>query len=172
MKHVYRIRVRPQRYFGLVAAGAPALSPQALAASFAGAVVHELTQTEWGDHVITLQLQRPTHEDALNEILTVVEQFGYSVIESTVTEWATSAARGALYGVGGGGVLGIGSRDPAFAVGSAVIGLVVGALVGSVVAQVKVIYQVHRAFPSGWVLVPMAQDVTQPVPGIPGLAQN
>jgi hypothetical protein len=172
MKHTYRIRVRPHRYFGLVAIGTPPLSPQALTESFVGAFVHEFVRTDWGDHMITVQLQRPTHEEALNEILAVVEQFGYSVIETTVTEWATSAARGALYGAGGGGALGIGSRDPVLALGSTLIGLIVGALVGSVVDQVKVIYQVHRTYSSGWVLEPVAQGGAQPVPGLPGFAQS
>jgi hypothetical protein len=169
MKHTYRIRVRPHRYHGLVAAGARPLSPQILSESINGVVVRQVAQNEFGDHVVDLQLQRPSHEDALNEILLVVQQLGYSWLEATVTESVDNAIGGALIGLLGGGVGGAASGDGGVAAGLAFIGLLVGAAVGSFFDQVKVIYEVHRTA-TGWVFTQLTPKTMPATPVRRGLA--
>ena len=65
MKHTYRIRVQPHSYYSVIAAGAGPLSAKSLARSIEGATVREIVHGDYGDQLIDLELQRPTHEQAL-----------------------------------------------------------------------------------------------------------
>ena len=155
MKHTYRIRVQPHSYYSVIAAGAGPLSAKSLARSIEGATVREIAQGDQNDEFIDLELQRPTHEQALNDILVVLQQFGYSWLEATVTEWADNTLGGGLLGFVGCGAAGVSSGDGGVGLASALVGALIGAAVGSFIDSAKVVYVVHWNG-SGWVLTPLA----------------
>jgi hypothetical protein len=159
MKHTYCVRIQPHRYYSLIAAGAGPLTAQSLANAIEGAAVREITQGDRGDQIVDLQLQRSSHEEALNEILVVVQQLGYAWLEATVTEWADNTVGGALIGFVGGGTAGSTSEDGAVSLGLAVIGSLIGAVIGSFIERERVVYVVHWNG-SGWVLTPLAPAPT------------
>lgn len=105
------------------------------------------------DYIVDVQLQRSTHEEALNELFVVLQQLGYTCLEATVTEWVDNAIVGFVLGGVGGGVAGASSRDGALGVLLALAGSVAGALVGSFIDSAKVVYLVRRTR-AGWQLTP------------------
>jgi hypothetical protein len=151
VKHTYRIRVQPQRYHGLLH-GLQPLSANSLVNSIEGVVVRELVNGNPGELSIDLQLQRLSHEQALNEILVAVQELGYSWLQATITEWADNAVGGFVLGGLGCGAAGASSGNSEAGLFLAVVGAVVGAVLGSYVESVKVIYEVHWT-PTGWRLV-------------------
>jgi hypothetical protein len=159
VKHTYTVRIQPQRHH-LLASMAP-LSNESLANAIEGAIVHSIVPGDRGGHDLHVQLQRPTHEEALNDLLVAVQRFGYSWVEATVTEWADNMLAGFLLGGLGGGTAGASSGDGGTSLALAAIGSVVGAVIGSFIDSVKVVYAVHWNG-MGWQLVELA-----PVPAAP-----
>lgn len=153
MKHTYRVRITPQRYYGLIAHQVPALSVESLSSSLTGVVVREISSGDYGDYFVDVQLQRDSHEQALNEILVTVQNLGYSWLEGTVTEWANQTIAGAFAGGGVGGIAGGESAGPVGALLFGLLGAVVFAAVGSFIESHKVIYTVQLTT-QGWVLTP------------------
>ena len=87
--NTYTVVVKPD--IRLVAGELVELSEEAIAAELTGAVVHGLAQTNWGLYVADLQLRRPTHEQALDDISSALERLGCSFVEAAVREWVTEA---------------------------------------------------------------------------------
>jgi hypothetical protein len=151
MKHTYRIHIQPQAHRSLYFGGQP-FSPDALASAIEGAVLRQAVQGNHGCYEVDLQLQRPTHEQALNEILVAVQQLGYSWLQATVTEWADNALGGLVLGGLGGATAGTSSAGGEAGMGFGILGAIVGMVVGSFIDSVKVVYEVHWT-PTGWKLV-------------------
>jgi hypothetical protein len=158
MRNTYEVRIRPTAVRALMQLGAQPFSPEVLGRSLAGATIRQLSQEEWGDYTLTLHLQRETHEQALNEILLAVQEYGYWIVAGTVNEWANAAGQAAFAGVLGGGAIGSRASDPWVALGAIVFGGLLGAAAGSFVEDLKVVYQVRPGYPSGWVLTPMPRQ--------------
>jgi len=153
MKHTYRIRIQPQHHYSLIAHQVPQLSADNLVRALSGVVVREISSGDYGDYFVDVQLQRESHEQALNEILAAVQNFGYSWLEATATEWADQTLGGALAGGVGGGIAGGESGGPVTALVLGLFGALIGAAVGSLIESHKVIYTVHWTA-QGWVLAP------------------
>jgi hypothetical protein len=102
--------------------------------------------------LLELALNRPSHEDALNEIAVALQQLGYSWLDATITEWADNMFGGAIVGALGCGTVGANS-DAATGALAALVGLLIGAVVGSLINTVKVVYTVHWTG-GGWRLTP------------------
>lgn len=159
MKHTYRVHLQPQPH-RLLSNGAP-FSAAALVSAVEGAVLREVVQGSNGRYEIDLQLQRRSHEQALNDILVAAQQLGYSWVQATVTEWADNAVSGLVLGGLGGAAGGTSTGSGEVAAMLALVGAVVGAVVGSFIASVKVMYEAHWT-PTGWQLVAL-----QPAPAAP-----
>ena len=142
MKHTYRVRVQPERYYGLLH-GVPPLTSESLTRAIEGVVVHEIAQGEHGDSFVDLQIHRPSHEEALNEILVAVQQLGYSWLEASVTEWTDNALAGLFVGGGACGTAGFSSGDAGLGLMLTLFGSLVGAFVGSFIESAKVVYEVQ-----------------------------
>jgi hypothetical protein len=157
--NTYRLRIQ-QQYWGFTPQCAPE-SPKAdvRVAALPGAVIREFSDAgNWVEN-LDVALQRSSHLQALNEILFVLEQSGYSVLNGEVTEWASSSAEGAVTGLLGGGLLGTKAKDPLVALAAAGIGMLVGSIVGSNLKRVEKVYELQRTFAGGWTLVevPLAE---------------
>lgn len=151
MKTIYRIRVQPGAY-QVFARSLGSLTEEALTKAIDGVVVREAVSGNRGDTFLNLQLQRQTHEQALNEILVALQQLGYSWLEASVTEYVDNALGGLLVGGGAMGTAGFSTGDSSFGLMLTVLGALVGIVVGSLIESKKVVYEVTwTGF--GWQLV-------------------
>lgn len=152
--NTYRILVQPNLRFP------SALTEEALTEVLTDAAVRELSTTASGHSIIDVQLKRPTHQEALNDILFAVQQLGYLWLEGEVREWTDATVSGALLGaLGGYGTAGSASENAEVVTLAAIVGALAGGFAGSQVKRVKVLYAV-RWTPSGWQLT----EVQQPQP--------
>jgi hypothetical protein len=112
---------------------------------------------------ISLQRDRDSHEEALNELLLAVQKVGYTFAESEIAKVADRAIEMAVgFGVGG---LGAGSttENGELAVIGAAVGWVVGLFVGANMNKVEVMYRVQWT-DAGWQFIRVApQPVTREV---------
>lgn len=167
MKHTYRVRIQPSRYYGLLQV--PPLTHESLVAAIEGVVVHELSRDEHGNNFVNVELQRSSHEEALNEILVAVQQLGYSWLEASVTEWTDHAVGGFFFGSLGGGSAGVSTGEGAVGLFLTVLGAITGAVIGSFIESVKIVYEVQwTGF--GWQLVQVHPAPSPAFGAQPGLA--
>jgi hypothetical protein len=152
--NTYRLRLRPAGYYGVTRWGPPSLSAETVADALPGAVIRSLVADTTGGLDLDLQLQRPSHKQALDDIAVALQQIGWNIVEAMVTEWVNATAQGIVLGGLGFGAAGSASHDPGIMLVAAVAGALVGGVAGSFVQKVKVVYQVQRAYPSGWMLTP------------------
>jgi len=151
VKHTYRVHLQPQPHRALVYGAEPFAADQLIGA-LEGAVLREVVQGVHGRYEVDLQLQRTTHEEALNEILVAAQQFGYSWLQATVTEWADNAVGGFVIGGFGGTAAGASTSNGEASIVLAILGAIVGMVVGSFIDSVKIVYEVHWTS-VGWRLV-------------------
>jgi hypothetical protein len=155
--NTYKIVARPDIRYAL-AGGAP-LTENALKNALAGLMVRELREDELGRIVIDVRFQRPTHERALNEIVSVVRQFGFSIVEVTVSELVSKTIERAIFGLLGGGAVGIASENPVVAAVAAAVGLVAGGLAGAEAHRLQTIYDARWNYHDRcWVLRQIPQQ--------------
>jgi hypothetical protein len=147
--------------------GTPGLSPEALTQSLPGAIVRALVQLPLDQgYDVEIQLQRPSHEAALDDIVQAIGQYGLQLLQARIVEVTTAAVETALVGGAGGGLVGSASKDAAATIAGALIGLAVGAMVGSQIERVTAAYVVARPHPMGpWYLTPI--PIREPNTGSP-----
>ncbi len=153
--NTYSLRLRPAGYYGVTRWGPPSLAAETVTDALEGSVVRSLVADTTGGLNLDLQLQRPSHEQALDDIVVALQQIGWNVIDVTVTEWVDSAVQGIVLGGLGFGAAGSATHDPGIMLIAGLAGAVVGGIAGSLVRNAKVVYQVQRAYPAGWVLTPV-----------------
>jgi hypothetical protein len=146
----YRILARPD--IRKAVAGRPALSEELIAGAIRDVVIRELSEDSFGRVFVDVRLERPNHEEALNEIARVVEQSGYALFETMVTEWISAAAQRAAIA---GATFLLGDR----AAKNPIVGLAVSAgatliaeQTGWLVDQVLVEYAASRDLSGDWTL--------------------
>ncbi|MEA2495432.1 MAG: hypothetical protein QOJ29_3343 [Thermoleophilaceae bacterium] len=125
------------------------LTPEVLARAVADLVVHELGQDEWGRDTIRVGLDRATDAEALDEIVDIVQQFGWTVLEVQISEWASQATKTAFLFAAGGGAVGAASKDPLVMLVATAISAVVGSMVGSEMRKIAE-YEARWHYRSGW----------------------
>ena len=86
----YELRVMPPLFPRMLrGTGASQITADLLAEQLTDAVITELVENGYRDYSLALDLKRESHEDALNDILAVVQRLGYTEINGTITEWTT-----------------------------------------------------------------------------------
>jgi hypothetical protein len=152
MSYRYRLRLRPQ------IGGYPRRRPQVMpfaetvAQSVEGAVIYEFGQDDLGDHALHVGLTRATHEQALDELFTRTQQFGYAWVSATISQWVDEAVSGAILGSLGAGAIGARANNELVLAGAALVGAFAGRAIGAQVGREEVVFHVQRAYPSGWIL--------------------
>ncbi len=145
----YKLVVEPKLYFPLPGFGS-ALTEDVLMEALVGVVVRELGEDEMGRCTIHVQLERPTDAQALNELVSLVDELGFAVIEARVSEWVDEAIDRAILGFFGGGAVGSASKNGVVAVAGALIGAVVGLTTGAEVQKLKAEYEARRDYHGNW----------------------
>lgn len=125
--NTYRLTLRPQVHVAWGGYGFPALTEELITNALADAVVREIVTDPTGASVVDLGLERPSHADALNEIILFVQNLGYDFVAAVVTEWVDESVEWAAVAFLGGGAVGSASRDPWVATLIAVVATVAGA---------------------------------------------
>jgi hypothetical protein len=158
----YKIVARPDVRFAHAGQIGFPLTTERVVSELGGAVVRTLSEDRRGRTVVDLHLERPTHEEALSEILLAVNRLGFSLVEATVSEWANEVVERAVIGaLGGGGAIGTASDDVALARLAAAVGAIVGAWSGAQVQRLAHRYEA-RLFATGWQLT----EISQPQPAV------
>jgi hypothetical protein len=147
----YKIVVEPKLYYPLPGFGS-ALTEDVLVEAIAGVVVRGLGQDRLGRPTIDVQLERPTEAQALNELVGLMEELGFSVIETTVIHWVDEAVDRAILGLLGGGVLGGATENGVVAAAGALTGAIVGWITGAEVQKLKAEFQARRDYEGNWSL--------------------
>jgi hypothetical protein len=145
--------------------GFRALDSQTLVESLPGTVAHQLTTTEWGEVGLDVTLNRSDHEAALNDLLVLAQQFGYTLINGEISKFVGSEVEGAILSALGGGALGATSNNGWVALLAAAAAAAAGWLVGSTMKRVEVVYEVRPNLHGGWTFSPKAQPGGQAQPG-------
>lgn len=164
--NTYHLSISSVRQHALTRWGAPTVTEDAVAQVVADAAIHSVTQNGFRDYSLVLELQRSTHEEALNDILVGVQRLGYTIVNGTITEWTDRTVETAVAGALGGGGLGLASNNLEVTVVAGLAGMIAGAIVGSQLRKVENVYRVQWVYPSGWQFtdVPPHQWSPRPVP--------
>lgn len=162
-RYSLQLRVRPNLYYGSLLEGAPNLA-QALEQAL-GAAIGELRPALEGGELLDVVLRRPTHQQAVNEIIAATEHFGYSLIEAEVSEIVDKTVQGLVVGVCSGGALGLTTKNPYLELLAAIVGAAAGGKAGSMIESVRAKYH-YRWFPAtGWVITELPlEEPAQPGP--------
>jgi hypothetical protein len=104
-----------------------------------------------GSYDVELQLDRPTHADALTAIASALSDLGLDLLQVEITELVTDTLAGAALGGSGGAAAGATTKNLTAILVGAAIGVVVGAAVGSARETIVAKYVAHRYHPlSAW----------------------
>jgi hypothetical protein len=147
----YNLIARPDIRYAVAEYGS-SLSKDLLAQAVVGATVRDLRyDPRGGQYSVDVRLERPTHAQALDEIVCIVEQSGFYVVVARASEWANAAAERALLGaLGAGGTIGLASENATVALIAAVSGAIVGSLVSTELYRLKAEYDARRDHQGKW----------------------
>jgi hypothetical protein len=145
----YKLVVQPD--IRLVAHGLLSLTEDALMQEISDIVVRELSETHFGWRVVDVELRRQDDAEALDEIVAALERLGFSLVEVTVSKWA-SAMAGKVVGAVGGFAVGAGaSENLAVGLVTSAIGTFIGHLVGDAARRIVADYKAQRDHRGIWV---------------------
>jgi fermentation-respiration switch protein FrsA (DUF1100 family) len=161
--HVRAGRALP---FGSFLGREESLGP-ALGEILGAAVVDAAGPVPIGQEEVVLRMDRPTPEQAVDEMIAGLERLGYSLVEAEVGEIVDRATQGAVVGLLGGGLLGLSTQDPYIEILAALVGTIAGAWAGSTAEQV--VARRHFRWVAG---VGLVETVAAPGPGAPGIADG
>jgi|SRR5579884_1767690 len=114
------------------------------------AALQTFVEVSEGQFDVAVRLEgRPSHTDALDEVVAVLGQVAYSTFKAEITELVGQAARMAVLGALGGGGLGARSKDPGIALIAAAVGGAAAAAAGSGMDRVKAVFLAERTQPFG-----------------------
>jgi hypothetical protein len=165
----YKFHAQPQPIFSFPGPGYTVrqLSMNGIMQTLAGAAVHQLVGAPQTGYDVEIQLERPTHHDAMHDIRVALENLGFTVLQAEVTIWLTSTAELAILGGTGGGAIGAATKDPALFVLFALIGAGAGAVAAQFTKKVKERFDaqlMHRYGAAGWSITPQNPPYPAPWP--------
>jgi hypothetical protein len=160
----YKIVVESKLFFSLPGRGS-ALTEDVLTEALAGVVVRELSEDQVGHRTIHVQLERPSDAQALNELVSLVDELGFTVIEARVSEWVDEAVGRAILGFFGGGLVGSAAENTVAAITGALAGAIVGLITGAAVQKLKAEYEARRDHQGNWSF----HRIDRQPPSAPGL---
>lgn len=146
--NTYKIRINPDIRHALSSVE-PTLTKKMLVDAIPDIVVRGMSDRQWGPRIIDVQLDRATHEQALEEIVSAVQWFGFSLAEAVVSEWADNATERAIRWMLGEGAVDVAAENPAVGILAAIIGGVVGLFVSTEERKLEAQYEAHRLY-YGW----------------------
>lgn len=162
----YKLVVNPD--VRLAVYGFLSLTEDVLAEEISDIIVRELSETHFGWHVVDVELRRRSDAEALDEIVLALERLGFSLIEATVSKWASLAAERVLGGLGGFALGAEISENLAVGIATSAIGTLVGHLVGEASRQIAAEYKARRDRRGIWVFEEVPRQASVPPGFQPG----
>jgi hypothetical protein len=123
-RYQLRLRYAPGRNLRF---SAPQLTPEVLASALPAGTQYTLTPLADG-YELAIDLDRHDHGQAMVDLDSALRQIGFSVLQASITEFATSWIEGSLIGTAGGAVLGAATKSLEGFLALALSGFVLGAL--------------------------------------------
>lgn len=165
-EYLIKSRVHPNAYHGSLLTGASAIVEVIAEANEAVTVLEWIQHLEGGEQ-IALRLRGTERDQAFNEVLSLVQGFGYSLVDAEVGEIVDRTVQGAVLGLVACGGIGSTTKAPAITTIAALAGALAGAKAGSMVEKIGVRHR-YQWFPArGWVVTALGSDAP---PASPGLA--
>jgi len=146
-----------------------ALDSDALLKALTGVAAHRISTAERGQVSLDITFNRPDNVAALNDLLVVAQQFGYSLINGEISKLVGFEVESAILTGLGSGALGAMSNDTWVTSLAVLTGAVAGWIVGSKIKRVEVVYEVRPNLNGGWTFTPKIQPSGEAQPG-PALA--
>jgi hypothetical protein len=84
---------RPDVRYAIGLPSEPKLTEATLRDAIPGAVIRALGSQQWGPRTVDIRLDRSTREQALDEIILVLRNFGFALGEIIISEWTDDAAQ-------------------------------------------------------------------------------
>jgi hypothetical protein len=160
-KYLIRSRIRPNAYHGSLLAGPSAISEVVGGANEAITVLEWFAHLEGGEQIV-LRLRGEGRDQAFNEVLSLVQGLGYSMVDAEVAEIVDRTVEGAVFGCLTGGGIGATTKGPVIAAVAALAGALAGAKVGSTVEQFGVRHR-YQWFPArGWIVTVVPAETPPP----------
>lgn len=120
-----------------------------------GSSLRESIKQQWGPRSIHVQLDRPSHEQALEDIARAAAQLGFSIGIAVVNEWVDDAGERAARWLLGDGALDVADIDPVDAVLVYLVGTGVRFVVGREEQKLKARSAANWLYFGGWQLTPL-----------------
>jgi len=156
LRNTYQFVAHPDIRRALSSPGGPVeplLTEDMLQAAIPGLIVEELTKRQYGPRVVNVQLERPTHEQALDEIFAAVERLGFRLGPAIVSEWSSNVTEAAIRSVVGDAAM----EDPVIGFLVAIAAEVVGLFVSSEEQKLQARYEAQPLY-FGWELRQIPQQ--------------
>jgi hypothetical protein len=163
LQNTYELVAHPDIRRALSSPGGPVepqLTEGMLKSAIPDLIVEVLTKRQSGPRVVQVQLDRPTHEQALDEIYAAVERFGFQLGPAIVSELSSNATEAAVRSVIGDAAM----EDPVVAFFVATAADVVGLFVSSEERKLQARYEANRLY-FGWDLRQIQQQQQPSVQG-------
>lgn len=142
------------------------LDSQTVLDSITGVVAHQISTDQWGCVTLDVTLARQDHHSALNDLLSLAQQLGYSLLNGEIRKLVGSEIEAAILGGLGTGALGTASHNTLVVLLAAAGGAVVGWIVGSSLQKIEVVYDLQLDPFGRWTFTPRAPTSDQAQPAV------
>ena len=134
------------------------LDSRFLPESLPGVGAHKVATDQWGNVTLEVTLTRADRQAVLNDLLSLAQQLGYSLINGEISDLVGFGIQGAVVAGLGGGAAGATSNSVLAALISSAVWALAGWIVGSSLRRVEAVYEVRPTPLGQWTLTPRAQQ--------------
>jgi hypothetical protein len=160
--YLIRSRILPNTYHGTLLAGPSSIAEVVADANEAITVLEWFAHLEGGEQ-IGLRLRGEGRNQVFNEVLSLVQGLGYSMVDAEVAEIVDRTVEGAAVGLLTCGGIGTTTKSAGITAIAALAGALAGAKVGSTIEQFGARHR-YQWFPArGWVVTAVPAEA-RPIP--------
>jgi hypothetical protein len=167
VRTTYDLLFQPDVRRALSVGREPQLTAAMLEGALPGCSLMEPIEDQWGPRRVHLRHDRPTPEQALQEIASVAPKLGFLIGNAIVNKWAGDAGERAARWLLGDGTVDAAAADPIDGVLVYIIGTIVRAVVNEEEHKLEAQYTARQLY-FGWTLT----EIPQHQPSGPSLAPS
>jgi hypothetical protein len=157
-KYLIRSRVRPNAYQGSLLAGSLAIDEVIAEANDAITVLEWFAHLEGGEQIV-LRMRGEGRDQAFNEVLSLVQGLGYSMVDAEVAEIVDRTVEGAVFGLLASGGIGATAKTPGVTALAALAGALAGAKAGSTIERFGDRHRYQWFGARGWIVTGAPAEV-------------
>jgi hypothetical protein len=159
VKITYDLVFQPDVRRALSVGHEPQLTAAKLEDALPGYSVVEPIEEQWGPRRVRLRYDRPTAEQALEEIASVAPQLGFFIGNAIVNEWAGDAGERAARWLLGDGAADAAAVNPVDGFLVYIVGTLVRAVVREEEQKLEAQYEAQHLYFGGWTLREIPQQL-------------